>query len=102
MAFLQGFRKYLTQAKDHEELLAFLLGHIVKEKVYLYQLQKRDQPTSITVKVTELDERVSRRSLELRTSVNNPYRQKSMIFSILHHSYVLSSSLRTDTRLQMV
>ncbi|KAI0344781.1 MCM-domain-containing protein [Trametopsis cervina] len=53
----RGFRKYLTQARDHEELLSFLLGQIVKEKVHLYQLQKRDQPTSITVKVTELDER---------------------------------------------
>ncbi|KAI0093138.1 MCM-domain-containing protein [Irpex rosettiformis] len=53
----RGFRKYLTQARDHEELLAFLLGQIIKEKVYLYQLQKRDQPASITVKVTELDER---------------------------------------------
>ncbi|KAI0694356.1 MCM2/3/5 family-domain-containing protein [Cytidiella melzeri] len=53
----RGFRKYLTQARDHEELLAFLLGQIVKEKVHLYQLQRRDQPASVTVKVTELDER---------------------------------------------
>ncbi|KAI0812657.1 MCM-domain-containing protein [Irpex lacteus] len=52
----RGFRKYLTQARDHEELLAFLLGQIVKDKVRLYQLQKRDQPASVTVKVTELDE----------------------------------------------
>jgi DNA replication licensing factor MCM2 len=57
--FSQSFRKYLTQARDHEELLAFLLGQIVKEKVHLYQLQKRDQPASISVRVTELDERVS-------------------------------------------
>ena len=55
----QGFRKYLTQARDHEELLAFVLGQIVKEKARFYQLQRHHQPESITVKVSELDERVS-------------------------------------------
>ena len=55
----QGFRKYLTQARDHEELLAFVLGQIVKEKARFYQLQRHQQPESITVKVSELDERVS-------------------------------------------
>jgi hypothetical protein len=55
----QGFRKYLTQAKDHEELLAFLLGQIVKEKARLYQLQRYEQPELVAIKVAELDERVS-------------------------------------------
>ena len=55
----QGFRKYLTQAKDHEELLAFLLGQIVKEKARLYQAQRYEQPELITVKTAELDDRVS-------------------------------------------
>ncbi|KAI0785538.1 MCM-domain-containing protein [Abortiporus biennis] len=53
----RGFRKYLTQAKDHEELLAFLLGQIVKEKARLYQLQRYQQPEKISIKVSELDER---------------------------------------------
>ncbi|KAI0829890.1 MCM-domain-containing protein [Trametes gibbosa] len=53
----RGFRKYLTQARDHEELLAFLLGQIVKEKARYYQLQRHSQPESVTVKVPELDER---------------------------------------------
>ncbi|KAM5543152.1 hypothetical protein V8D89_003026 [Ganoderma adspersum] len=53
----RGFRKYLTQARDHEELLAFVLGQIVKEKARFYQLQRHHQPESITVKVSELDER---------------------------------------------
>ncbi|KAL1942774.1 hypothetical protein VTO73DRAFT_5014 [Trametes versicolor] len=53
----RGFRKYLTQARDHEELLAFLLGQIVKEKARYYQLQRHSQPDSVTVKTTELDER---------------------------------------------
>ena len=54
----QGFRRYLTQSKDHEELLAFLLGQIVKEKARFYQLQHYEQPELITVKRSELEERV--------------------------------------------
>ncbi|KAG1862569.1 MCM-domain-containing protein [Suillus subalutaceus] len=53
----RGFRKYLTQARDYEELLAFLLGQIVKEKARFHQLQRREQPELITVKMSELDER---------------------------------------------
>ncbi|KAH9945695.1 MCM-domain-containing protein [Amylocystis lapponica] len=53
----RGFRKYLTQARDHEELLAFLLGQIVKEKARYYQLQRHQQPDLISIKVAELDER---------------------------------------------
>ncbi|KZT24251.1 MCM-domain-containing protein [Neolentinus lepideus HHB14362 ss-1] len=53
----RGFRKYLTQAKDHEELLAFILGQIVKEKARFYQLQRYQQPELVAVKVIELEER---------------------------------------------
>lgn len=56
---LQGFRKYLTQAKDHEELLSFLLGQIVKEKVRYYQLQHHEQPDKVSINVSELDEKAS-------------------------------------------
>ena len=54
----QGFRKYLSQAKDHEELLSFLLGQIVKDKVRLYQLQRHEQPEKVSINVSELDEKV--------------------------------------------
>ncbi|KAF8909825.1 MCM2/3/5 family-domain-containing protein, partial [Mucidula mucida] len=53
----RGFRKYLTQARDHEELLAFLLGQIVKDKARLHQLQRHEQATSVTVKLSDLEER---------------------------------------------
>ncbi|KAI0260810.1 MCM-domain-containing protein [Gloeopeniophorella convolvens] len=53
----RGFRKYLTQARDHEELLAFLLGQVVKDKARFFQLQRHQQPELVTVKVAELDER---------------------------------------------
>jgi DNA replication licensing factor MCM2 len=58
MRALQGFRKYLTQSRDHEELLAFLLGQLVKDKARYYQLQKHQQPQLVTVKMSELEERV--------------------------------------------
>ncbi|OCH90248.1 MCM-domain-containing protein [Obba rivulosa] len=51
------FRKYLSQARDHEELLSYILGQIVKEKARFYQLQRHQQPELISVKVSELDER---------------------------------------------
>lgn len=53
----RGFRKYLTQARDHEELLAFILGQVVKEKARFYQLQRHQQPDVISIKTSELDER---------------------------------------------
>ena len=46
------------QAKDHEELLAFILGQLIKEKARTYQLTRHQQPDRVTVKVSELDERV--------------------------------------------
>ena len=49
----------MTQARDYEELLAFLLGQIVKEKARFHQLQRHEQPELISVKLAELDERVS-------------------------------------------
>ncbi|KAF9070638.1 MCM-domain-containing protein [Rhodocollybia butyracea] len=53
----RGFRKYLTQSKDHEELLAFLLGNIVKEKARFHMLQRHEQPELIQIKVKDLEER---------------------------------------------
>ncbi|KAK7057109.1 DNA helicase [Favolaschia claudopus] len=53
----RGFRKYLTQSKDHEELLAFLLGGLVKDKARLHQLQRHEQPELVAVKITELEGR---------------------------------------------
>lgn len=58
----QGFRKYLSHARDHEELLAFLLGQLVKDKVRSHQLLTGEQPSKVVVKTDELDERVRRLS----------------------------------------
>lgn len=52
----RGFRKYLTQSKDHEELLGYLLGQLIKTKARHYQLTRYEQPEVVTVKVSELEE----------------------------------------------
>jgi DNA replication licensing factor MCM2 len=54
---LQGFRKYVHQATDHEELLSFLLGQIVKEKVQLHRHQRGENPASVQIKVSQLETR---------------------------------------------
>lgn len=55
---LQGFRKYLTQSKDHEELLSFLLGNLIKLKVREHQLRYHEQPENVIVKLSELEDKV--------------------------------------------
>ena len=80
LTLLQGFRKYLTQARDHEELLSFLLGQIVKEKVRLFQLQRHQQPDSVTVKVAELDERVRVSAIYSGSPADDFCRRRNMIF----------------------
>jgi DNA replication licensing factor MCM2 len=52
----RGFRKYLTHAKDHEELLGYLLGQLVKGKARQYQLTRYEQPELVTIKVSELED----------------------------------------------
>ncbi|POW15502.1 hypothetical protein PSTT_02107, partial [Puccinia striiformis] len=66
----RGFRKYLRVADDHQELLGFLLGQIVKEKIR-FQLGKlkglqrsssdprsdQQHPETVSIKVSELEER---------------------------------------------
>jgi flagellar motor switch protein FliG len=54
----QGFRKYLNQATDHEELLAFILGQLVKEKALLYSNLHGEQAEQVSIKLSELNERV--------------------------------------------
>ncbi|EPQ31754.1 uncharacterized protein PFL1_01086 [Pseudozyma flocculosa PF-1] len=61
----RGFRKYLHQARDHDELLSFLIGGIVKDRMRYAQLgsQRRrttggeDDEMVITVPVSELETR---------------------------------------------
>ena len=48
----QGFRKYVHQATDHEELLSFLLGQLIKERVQLYRHQRGENPERVQVKVS--------------------------------------------------
>ncbi|ORY32125.1 DNA replication licensing factor cdc19 [Naematelia encephala] len=53
----RGFRKYVHQATDHEELLSFLLGQLVKEKVQLYRHQRGTNPERVQVGLKQLETR---------------------------------------------
>lgn len=63
----RGFRKYLRIKEDNDELIGFLLGQLVKERLR-YQMSKMkslvgaedaEPPETIVVKVSELEDRVS-------------------------------------------
>jgi DNA replication licensing factor MCM2 len=56
-ANIQGFRKYVHQATDNDELLSFLLGQIVKDKVQLYRHQRGENPERVTVPIKNLETR---------------------------------------------
>lgn len=57
----RGFRKYIHQARDSDELLSFLLGGIVKDKMrfsrYGGHRSTDDGPSAITVPLSELETR---------------------------------------------
>lgn len=56
--FFARYRKYLRVATDHEEVLAFLLGQLVKDKVRYQTLKNNASPDSVTIKIAEFEERV--------------------------------------------
>ncbi|SPC66659.1 probable DNA replication licensing factor (nimQ) [Ustilago sp. UG-2017b] len=60
----RGFRKYLHQSRDHDELLSFILGSIVKDRMRFVQLSNgarrggaASSSTVVTVPVSELETR---------------------------------------------
>jgi DNA replication licensing factor MCM2 len=59
----KGFRKYVHKATDNEELLAFLLGQLIKEKVQIALHQTGREPEKITVPYNQLEARVSGNAL---------------------------------------
>lgn len=53
----KGFRKYVHQATDHEELLSFLLGQLIKERVQLHRHQRGENPEKVAIKINQLESR---------------------------------------------
>lgn len=64
----RGFRKYLNTSKDHDELLAFLLGGIIKDRMrfaharrgagqHQQQQQQNGEERTVSVPVSELEKR---------------------------------------------
>lgn len=53
-------RKYLRVATDSEEVLAFLLGELVKDRSrYLTLKNAGKQPASVSIKISDFEARVS-------------------------------------------
>lgn len=102
----QGFRKYLNQATDHEELLAFILGQLVKEKALLYSNLHGEQAEQVSIKLSELNERVRPFSVSSFTSNTDDYpsparadRLRSSRFTRRSRSSSRPSLCATATRL---
>ncbi|GHJ86781.1 hypothetical protein NliqN6_3183 [Naganishia liquefaciens] len=53
----RGFRKYVHKATDNEELLAFLLGQLIKEKVQIALHQTGREPEKVMVPYNQLETR---------------------------------------------
>lgn len=47
----------MHSATDHEELVSFLLGQLVKEKVQLYRHQRGENPPAVQVQLKQLEQR---------------------------------------------
>lgn len=61
---LRAHRKYLRVATDSEEVLAFLLGELVKDRSrYLTLKNAGKQPASVSIKITDFEARVSLHSI---------------------------------------
>lgn len=53
----RGFRKYVHVSSDSDELLAFVLGQLVKEKAQIYYHQRGENPRKVTIRVAQLEAR---------------------------------------------
>ncbi|XP_006461167.1 hypothetical protein AGABI2DRAFT_204733 [Agaricus bisporus var. bisporus H97] len=91
----RGFRKYLTQSKDHDELLAFLLGGLIKDRARYLQLTTSSQPELVSVKLSELEERAKEHDIYditpfLRSKVfsNNGYKVRD---NVVEKRFVVST-----------
>lgn len=77
----RGFRKYVHVSSDSDELLAFILGQLVKEKAQIYWHQRGENPPKVSIRVAQLEARA--RELDLydvqpflrsRVFANNGYK----------------------------
>lgn len=53
------FRKYLRVAKDNDEVLAFLLGNLIKDRARYLAVKSGQHPESVSIRVEELSRKVS-------------------------------------------
>ncbi|BGP19488.1 hypothetical protein JCM10213_006308 [Rhodosporidiobolus nylandii] len=78
----KGFRKYLRVAQDNDEVLAFLLGNIVKDRVRYLAVKNGQQPTSVTVSVDDL----ARKAAEIDIHDIEPFFASSLFNKVHRYS----------------
>lgn len=54
----RGSRKYLRVAKDNDEVLAFLLGNLIKDRARYLAVKSGQHPDSVSIRVEELSRKV--------------------------------------------
>lgn len=78
----RGFRKYLRVAKDDEEVLAFLLGNLIKDRArYLAAKNGNVMPDSVTVKVEEL----AKKAAEIEIHDIQPFLRSALFNKVLRY-----------------
>ncbi|BGP10848.1 MCM DNA helicase complex subunit [Rhodotorula toruloides] len=75
----RGFRKYLRVATDNEEVICFLLGNLVKDRVRYLNVKNGAQPDSVSIRVEEL----ARKAAEIDIHDIEPF-FSSALFSKVH------------------
>ncbi len=85
----------MHKATDHEELLAFLLGQLVKEKVQLNLLERGVEPERVAIPVAHLDTRVSSNVSTLFTHVHLAHSYSKFLQAKELEIYDVTSFLRS-------
>ncbi|GAA5930534.1 hypothetical protein JCM1841_003160 [Sporobolomyces salmonicolor] len=78
----KGFRKYLRVAKDNDEVLAFLLGNLIKDRVRYLTVKNGQQPDTVSIRVEEL----SRKAAEIDIHDVEPFFKSDLFVKVHRYS----------------
>ncbi|GAA5984728.1 hypothetical protein JCM10908_003476 [Rhodotorula pacifica] len=79
----RGFRKYLRVAKDDEEVLAFLLGNLIKDRVRFLMTKngRNEPPETVTVKLDDL----AKKAAEIEVHDIQPFLRSALFNKVLRY-----------------
>ncbi|GAA5995438.1 MCM DNA helicase complex subunit MCM2 [Rhodotorula paludigena] len=87
----RGFRKYLRVAQDNDEVLAFLLGGLIKDKARYLQARNNTPPAQVSVRLEDL----VRKASEIDIHDVQPFLKSPLFVRV--HGYVLQGDTITKT-----